>query len=63
MLVSGLVVFFSMVHGRRAVRVRRKLVELGSSLVRITWHGALSSMSGHSRNEWAFHPANQNCVS
>jgi len=37
-LVSGLVVFFPVVYGGSTVRVCGKFVELGSSLVRVTWH-------------------------
>ena len=38
MFVSGLVIFFPVVRGRGAVRVRGELVEFGSSLVRFIWH-------------------------
>lgn len=37
-LVSGLVIFFPVVHGGNAVRVRGEFVEFGSSLVRVIWH-------------------------
>ena len=40
MLVSGLMVFLPMVRGGGAVRVRGQFVKLGSSLVRVIWHGA-----------------------
>ncbi len=39
-LVSGLVIFFPMVRGRRTVRVCGEFVELSSSLVRVIWHSA-----------------------
>jgi len=39
MLLPGLMIFFSMVRRGTAVRVGGKFVELGSSLVRIVWHG------------------------
>ena len=39
MLVPGLVIFFPVVRGGGAMRVRSKFVELRSSLVRIIWHG------------------------
>jgi len=38
-LLSGLVVFFSVVCGSRTVRVCGEFVELGGSLVRVIWHG------------------------
>ena len=38
MFVSGLVIAFRVVRGRSPVCVRSKLVELGSSLVRVIWH-------------------------
>jgi len=39
MLVSGLVIFFAVVRGGSTVRVCGELVEFGSSLVRVIWHG------------------------
>jgi hypothetical protein len=39
MLVSSLVIFFPVVCGGSAVRVCGELVEFGSSLVRVIWHG------------------------
>jgi hypothetical protein len=39
MLVSSLVIFFPVVCGGNAVRVCGELVEFGSSLVRVVWHG------------------------
>jgi hypothetical protein len=39
MFVSGLVVFFSVMRGGGAVRVRGEFMEFGSSLVRLVWHG------------------------
>jgi len=36
MLVPGLVIFFSVVRGK--VRMCAEFVELGGSLVRVTWH-------------------------
>jgi hypothetical protein len=38
MLVSGLVICFSVVYRGRTVRVGREFVEFGSSLVRVIWH-------------------------
>jgi len=38
MLVTGLVVFLSVVHGSGPVRVRGQFVELSGSLMRIFWH-------------------------
>jgi hypothetical protein len=38
MLVPGQVIFFSVVRGGSAVRVRGELVEFGSSLMRVVWH-------------------------
>jgi|SRR5579864_6069209 len=38
MLVSGLVIFFPVVHGGSSMRVRGEFMEFGSSLVRIIWH-------------------------
>jgi hypothetical protein len=38
MLVSGLMIFFSVVHGGSTVRVRGEFVEFGGSLVRVIWH-------------------------
>ena len=38
MLVSGLVIFFPVMHGGSTVRVCGLLVEFGSSLVRVLWH-------------------------
>jgi hypothetical protein len=38
MLMSGLVVFFSVMNGGSAVRVRGAFVELGGPLVRVRWH-------------------------
>lgn len=38
-LVPGQMVFFFVVRCRSAVRVRGELVKLGSSLVRVVWHG------------------------
>jgi hypothetical protein len=38
MLVSGLVIFFPVMHGGSSVRVRGLLVKFGSSLVRVLWH-------------------------
>ena len=38
MLMSGLVIFFSMVCCGSAVRVCGKFMEFGSSLVRVIWH-------------------------
>ena len=38
MLVSGLVIFFPVVHGGSAMRVAGEFVEFGSSLVRVLWH-------------------------
>jgi hypothetical protein len=43
-LVGGLMVFFSMVGGSSTVRVRREFVKFGSPLMRVVWHGALSSI-------------------
>ncbi len=39
MLVPGQVIFFTVVSGGGAVRVCGELVEFGSSLVRVIWHG------------------------
>jgi hypothetical protein len=39
MLVPGLVIFFPVVHRGSPVRVCGELVEFGSSLVRVIWHG------------------------
>ncbi len=36
--LSGLVIFFPVVHGRSAMFVSGKFVKLGSSLMRIVWH-------------------------
>jgi hypothetical protein len=36
--VSGLMIFFPVVHGRSTAGVCGEFVELGSSLVRVTWH-------------------------
>jgi len=41
--VSGQVVFFAVVRGGGPVRVGRKVVKLGGSLVRIIWHRCLSN--------------------
>jgi hypothetical protein len=38
MLVSGLVIFFTVVCGGSTVRVCGEFVEFGSSLVRVIWH-------------------------
>ena len=38
MLAPGLVIFFSVVRGGSTVRVCGEFVELGGSLVRVTWH-------------------------
>jgi hypothetical protein len=38
MLVSGLVIFFPVMHGGSTVRVCGLLVEFDSSLVRVLWH-------------------------
>jgi hypothetical protein len=38
MLVSGLVIFFPVMHGGGTVRVGGELVEFGCSLVRVIWH-------------------------
>ena len=38
--VPSLVIFFPVMHGGGAVRVRSEFVELRSSLVRVIWHGA-----------------------
>ena len=38
MLVPGQVIFFSVVRGGSAVRVRGEFVEFSSSLVRVVWH-------------------------
>jgi hypothetical protein len=38
MLVSGLVILFTVVCGGSTVRVCGEFVELGSSLVRLIWH-------------------------
>ena len=40
MLVSGLVVFFSVVRGGSTVRVCGKFVVFRSSMVRVNWHSA-----------------------
>src|SRR5579859_7581325 len=48
-LVSRQVIFFPVVGCGCAVRVRRNLVEFGSSLVRFIWHGRLLSISRTSR--------------
>lgn len=47
MFVSGLMIFFSVMHRSTAVRVRREFVELGSPLVRFIriWHSGLSLAS------------------
>jgi hypothetical protein len=45
MLVSGLMIFFPVVHGRSAVGMCGEFVELGSSLVRVTWHYFISSVA------------------
>ncbi len=39
LLVPGQVIFFTVVSGGGAVRVCGELVEFGSSLVRVIWHG------------------------
>jgi hypothetical protein len=39
MLVSGLVIFFTVVCSGSTVRVCGEFVEFGSSLVRVVWHG------------------------
>ena len=38
MLVSGLVIFFPVMHGGSTVHVCGEFVEFGSSLVRVLWH-------------------------
>jgi hypothetical protein len=38
MLVSGLMIFFPVVHRGSSVRVGREFVKFGSSLVRVVWH-------------------------
>jgi hypothetical protein len=38
MLMSGLVIFFPVMHGGGTVRVGGELVEFSSSLVRVIWH-------------------------
>jgi len=38
MLVSGLVIFFTVVCGGSTVRVCGEFVEFGGSLVRVIWH-------------------------
>jgi hypothetical protein len=38
MLLAGLVIFFSVMHGGSTVRVGGELVKFRSSLVRISWH-------------------------
>ncbi|GAC1616111.1 MAG: hypothetical protein PVS2B2_13430 [Candidatus Acidiferrum sp.] len=38
MLVSGLMIFFSVVHGSGTMRVRGEFVKFCGSLVRIIWH-------------------------
>jgi hypothetical protein len=38
MLLSGLMIFFSVVYGGRSVRVRGEFVEFGGSLMRVRWH-------------------------
>src|ERR1700730_2720041 len=38
MLMSGLVIFFSMAYGGSTVRVCGEFMEFGSSLVRVIWH-------------------------
>jgi hypothetical protein len=43
MLVSGLVIFFSVVRGGSTMRVCGEFVEIGSSLVRVIWHGFFPS--------------------
>jgi len=43
MFVPALMIAFPMLSGGSPVRVRRKLVELGSSLVRVKWHKILHS--------------------
>src|SRR5579859_945935 len=48
-LVSRQVIFFPVMRCGCAVRVRRKLVEFGSALVRFIWHGQLLSISRASR--------------
>lgn len=40
LFVPRLVIFFPVMHGGGAVRVRSEFVELRSSLVRVIWHGA-----------------------
>jgi hypothetical protein len=40
MLVSGLVIFFSVVRRGSTVRVCGEFMEFGSSLVRVIWHSA-----------------------
>jgi hypothetical protein len=50
MLVSGLVIFFSMVCGGSTVRVCGEFMEFGSSLVRVIWH-SLSILGFHSTLE------------
>jgi hypothetical protein len=40
MFVSGLVIFFPVVHGGSTVRVCGEFVEFGSPLVRVIWHSA-----------------------
>jgi hypothetical protein len=39
MLVSGLVIFFSVMRGGSTVGVCGEFVVFGSSLVRVAWHG------------------------
>jgi hypothetical protein len=38
MLVSGLVIFFPVMHGGSTVHVCGEFVEFSSSLVRVLWH-------------------------
>lgn len=51
-LVPRLVIFFPVVHSGCPVRVRRKLVEFGSSLVRIILHAGLPSITCASRGSF-----------
>ncbi len=49
MLVPGQVIFFTVVRGGGAVRVRGEFVEFGSSLVRVVWHGVSLGVQLHLR--------------
>lgn len=51
-LVPGQVIFFPVVRGGSAVRVRGEFVEFGSSLVRVIWHDFLPLVSYHNIKEF-----------